>query len=39
LSVADGAIVGSALKVDGRAENAIDPARAQAIVAAWRKAT
>lgn len=37
LAIADGAIIGSALKWDGRAENPVDPARAAAIVAAWRK--
>jgi uncharacterized protein len=36
LALADGAIVGSSLKIGGRTENPVDPARAKALVAAVR---
>ena len=36
--LADGFIVGTALKTDGRAENPVDPARASAFVDLARKA-
>ncbi len=39
LRVADGAIVGSALKVGGRAENPVDPERARAFMQAARRVT
>lgn len=32
---ADGFIVGSSLKIDGKASNAVDPSRAKAFMAAW----
>jgi len=38
LPLADGAIVGSALERGGRAGNPVDPGRAAAVVAAWRRA-
>lgn len=38
VSIADGFIVGSALKFDGRAENAVDPARAKSFAEAIRAA-
>ncbi len=37
LAAADGAIVGSSLKVGGRTENPVDPSRAQALAEAVRK--
>jgi membrane complex biogenesis BtpA family protein len=37
LGVADGAIVGSSLKIDGRCENAVDPERVRRFVEAARK--
>lgn len=37
LSIADGAIVGSSLKFDGRPENLIDPARAETLMEAVRR--
>jgi hypothetical protein len=37
LSIADGAIVGSALKVEGKAENRVDPVRVQTLIGAVRR--